>query len=159
MSPAKQFTEVIHAWSTVFMHRSVSDFRRFIGKTGMSFTQINVLMRRFYHGRCGVSEIGSQMGVSNAAASQIVNRLVQAGFLDRREDPEDRRAKLLSLSPIGRSMIEQGIAARGQWLEDLAASLDPAEREMITEALTLLTRAARKREAEAAVQKSHKESR
>lgn len=147
MSPTEQFTEIIRAWAEVFMHRSMADFRRFMGETGLSFPQINVLMRLYYHGQCGVSEIGSQMGVTNAAVSQVVERLVQLGLVERREDPDDRRARRLSLTPEGQVLIERGIAVRQQWIQDLATSLAPEQRQKIIDALTLLTQQARQREA------------
>ena len=62
-------------------------------ETGLSFSQINILMRLLHGGNTGVSEVGSQLGVTNAAASQAVDRLVQLGLIERTEDPDDRRAK------------------------------------------------------------------
>ncbi len=52
MSPTKVLTEVIREWSEVFMHRSVRDFRRFMEETGLSFSQINILMRLLHGGKC-----------------------------------------------------------------------------------------------------------
>ena len=51
MSPTKVFTEVIHEWSEVFMHRSMRDFRKFMEETGLSFSQMNILMRLFHGGK------------------------------------------------------------------------------------------------------------
>jgi DNA-binding MarR family transcriptional regulator len=143
MSPTIVFTEVIREWSEVFMHRSMRDFRKFMDETGLSFSQINILMRLLHGGSTGVSEIGGQLGVTNAAASQAVDRLVQAGLIERTEDPIDRRAKKLALTPKGRALIEQGIEVRSQWVEGLTDSLTPEQQSMIISALTLLTAAAR----------------
>jgi predicted transcriptional regulator len=76
MSPTLALTEVVREWSEVFMHRSMRDFRKFMEETGLSFSQINILMRLLHGGNTGVSEIGDQLGVTNAAASQAVDRLV-----------------------------------------------------------------------------------
>ncbi len=143
MSQSNQLTSVIRAWAEVFMHRSMQDFRRFMEETGLTFAQMNVLMRLKKCNACGVSDIGAQMGVSNAAASQIVDRLVQMGYVLREEDPDDRRARRLSLTPAGEALLEQGIEMRARWLEDLATVLTPAQRTHIIEALTILTEAAR----------------
>jgi DNA-binding MarR family transcriptional regulator len=144
MSPSDEFTSVLREWARVFMHRSARDFKRFMGETGLSFSHINILMRLFHSGSCGVSEIGEQMGISNAAASQTVDRLVHLGLIKRTEDPQDRRAKCLELTPEGRSLIEQGINARGKWVENLTDQLNSDEQQLITSALTLLTEAALK---------------
>jgi DNA-binding MarR family transcriptional regulator len=144
MSPTKALSEVIREWSTVFMHRSMRDFKRFMDETDLSFSQINVLMRLFHDRKSGVSEIGDQLGVTNAAASQAVDRLVQMGLIGRTEDPDDRRAKRLVLTQKGRELVEKGIEARSKWIEGLTDALTPEEQVLITSALHLLTEAARK---------------
>ena len=143
MSQSIAFTEVIREWSEVFMHRSMRDFRKFMDETGLSFSQINILMRLNHAGNSGVSEIGDQLGITNAAASQAVDRLVQLGLIKRTEDPDDRRAKKLALTPDGRALIEKGIEVRSQWVEGLTGALSPDEQSLIISALTLLTAAAR----------------
>jgi DNA-binding MarR family transcriptional regulator len=144
MQTSKQLSEVIREWAEVFMHRSGRDFKRFMDDTGLSFSQINVLMRLVHEGKAGVSKIGEQMGVTNAAASQAIERLVQMGLVERTEDPADRRAKLLALTQKGRALIEKGIKARSKWVEGLTDALTPEQQDMIISALTLLTDAARK---------------
>jgi DNA-binding MarR family transcriptional regulator len=143
MSTTKELTEVIHEWSEVFMRRSGHDFKRFMAETGLSFSQLNVLMRLYHGGSSGVSEIGEQMGVTSAAASQAIDRLVLLGLIERTEDPIDRRAKRLVLTPKGRTLIERGIEARSQWVEGLTEALTPEQQSMTISALTLLTEAAR----------------
>jgi len=142
MSPTLVFTEVIREWSEVFMQRSMRDFRKFMEETGLSFSQINILMRLLHGRRIGVSEIGEQLGVTNAAASQAVDRLVGMDLIERTEDPIDRRAKRLALTRKGRALIEKGIEVRSQWIEGLTDALTPEQQSLIISALTLLTEAA-----------------
>jgi len=144
MLPTKALPDSINEWSEVFMRRSGRDFRRFMEETGLSFSQLNVLMRLFHRGNCGVSEIGEQLGVTNAAASQTVDHLVHLGLLERTEDPDDRRAKQLALTQQGYTLIENGIAARVKWIEGLIDAFTSEEQQLIISALTLLTEAARK---------------
>jgi len=126
------------------MHRSMRDIKRFMEETGLSFSHVNILMRLFHGGMSGVSEIGEQLGITNPAASQTVDRLVQMGMIRRTEDPLDRRAKRLELTLEGRALIEKGVDLRSQWIETLTDNLSAGEQELITSALTLLTEAARK---------------
>jgi DNA-binding MarR family transcriptional regulator len=113
-------------------------------ETDLSFSQISVLMRLYHGGNSGISEIGSQLGVTKAAASQAVDRLVQLGLIGRTEDPVDRRAKRLALTHRGRTLIEKGIEARSKWIEGLTDALTREQQDMIVAALTLLTEGARK---------------
>ncbi len=144
MSKTKLLTEVIRDWSQVFMQRSMRDFKRFMDTTGLSFSQINILMRLFHGENTTVSEIGDLLGVTNAAASQAVDRLVVLGLIERTEDPDDRRTKRLALTQAGRTTIEKGIEARSQWVEGITDALDPNQQEMIISALNLLSEAAKK---------------
>ena len=144
MSEAEQLTKVIREWSEVFMQRSMRDFKRFMDTSGLSFSQINILMGLVHSGDTSVSEVGDKLGVSNAAASQAVDRLVIMGLIQRTEDPEDRRSKQLVLTPKGHALIEKAIEARSQWIHGLAQSLDGEQQNTIIFSLTLLTEAAKK---------------
>ncbi len=140
---SKQLSNVVREWSEVFMHRSMRDFKGFMDETGLSFSQIGVLMRLNDEAHEGISKIGIHMGVTNAAASQTIDRLVGLQLVERTEDPQDRRAKILKLTPKGRDLIEKGIEIRSKWVEDVTDALTPQQQEMIITALTLLTEAAR----------------
>ncbi len=126
------------------MHRSIRDFRRFMEENELSPSQVNALMRLHYGGQCGVSEIAGNLGITNAAASQMVERMVQAGLLLRVEDTNDRRVKTLSLSESGRQLVERSIDARKCWMESLTRELTPEQQEMIAQSLIMLTEAARR---------------
>ena len=52
------------------------DFMRFMRKQGLSAHQIHALMYIYHAGECQVSDIGALADASNAAASQLVERLV-----------------------------------------------------------------------------------
>lgn len=142
MSDETHFRQAIHSWSEVFMHRSMKDFKRFMNSAGLSFSQVNTLMRLHHSGACGVSDIGDHLGITSAASSQMVERLVGQGLLERSEDPQDRRGKQITLTDKGRALIRQSVEARSRWLEELTASLTLEEQEQITRALILLTEAA-----------------
>jgi DNA-binding MarR family transcriptional regulator len=103
-------------------------------------------MKLYYHASCDISDVGVHLGVTNAAASQMVDRLVQLGLLSRTEDLQDRRVKKLTLTPHGRSLIGDSIEARKRWMEKLTTSLTFEQQHSIINALTLLTETARKLE-------------
>ena len=144
MSSTHEFSEVVRQWSEIFMHRSMRDFKRFMDETGLSFSQIGVLMRLLHHTSSDLGGISGELGISNAAASQAVEELVQQGLLTRSEDPSDRRIRQLALTPKGRELIERGIEMRSRWVGELTDSLTPDQQEMIISALKLLTEAAQK---------------
>ena len=143
MPANQQLSTALREWAEIFMRRSMRDFFQFIRETGLSITQLNTLMRLYYGGSCGISDVGDHLGITNAATSQMVQRLVEQGLLARTEDMTDRRVKQLALTDAGRALIEQGIEARRRWLEDLTATLSSEEQENITLVLRELTEAAK----------------
>ena len=146
MTKSTQITQPLRAWMDVFMHRSMRGWNQFAKSTGLSMPQFSILMQLHYKGACGMSAISERFDVSAAAASQLVDKLVQAGYLERTEDPSDRRAKLLKLSANGAMLVEAGIQEPYRWMDELASRLSAAQQVKISEALTLLTEAARQME-------------
>ncbi len=94
-----------------------------------------------------MSEVSERFDISAAAASQLVDKLAQAGYLERAEDPSDRRAKLLTLSLKGKELIQQGTEERYRWMDDLTSKLSMEEQVKVVEALNILTEAAQTMEA------------
>ncbi len=100
--------------------------------------QFNILMQLHYQRACGVSDISVRMDITSAAASQLVEKLVQAGLLERAEDPHDRRVRQLRLTDGGRELVEAALAARYRWVDELIERLEPAEREKMAAAMQIL---------------------
>ncbi len=146
MSSQKQLSGAIRAWAEVFMHRSMKDFGRFMHSTGLSMPQLNTLVRLHYQATCGVSDIGRQLGVSSAAASQMIDRMVQQGLLERRENAGDRRMRQLSLTAKGHRLVEQAIEARYHWTTQLTTQLTREQQAVIVAGLGSLVDAARQLE-------------
>jgi len=130
------------------MHHSIRERAHFAKATGLSMPQFGILMQLHYRGNCGVSDIGERFDITNAAASQLVDKLFQSGLIQREEDPNDRRAKLLNLTDKGRQFIQRGIEERYRWVDILAAKLTSEERAKVSEALQIMTQAAKELEAE-----------
>ena len=146
MTKSTQINQPLRAWMDVFMHRSMRGWNQFAKSTGLSMPQFSILMQLHYKGACGMSAISERFDVSAAAASQLADKLVQAGYIERTEDPSDRRAKLLKLSANGAKLVEAGIQERYRWMDELTSRLSAVEQTKISEALILLTEAARQME-------------
>jgi DNA-binding MarR family transcriptional regulator len=148
MTKEVQFTQSVRAWMDIFMQRSWRGWSHFAKSTGLSMPQFSVLMQLHHRGNCAVGDISDRFDITNAAASQLVDKLVQSGLIQREEDPHDRRAKLLNLTDKGRDLIQQGIEERYRWVEELAGKLTVEERAQISDALNIMTRAAQELELE-----------
>ena len=143
MTKPVQINQSLRAWMDVFMHRSMRGWNQFAKSTGLSMPQFSILMQLHYKGVCGLSEISERFDVSAAAASQLAEKLVQSGYLERAEDPSDRRAKLLRLSISGEKLVSEGIQERYRWMDEVTSKLSTEDSAKVAEALNILTNAAR----------------
>lgn len=139
MQSDNSFVYALSEWSKVFMKFSVHNLLHYSKENGLSMSQIGALFRVFHSGNCAVSDIGGEVGVTIAAASQMLDRLVQQGLILRSEDPTDRRMKQIVLTEEGRQALQEIISARQSWFLPLADALSDYEREQIVSALNILT--------------------
>jgi len=114
---------------------------------GYSMSQISALFHIRRESGCGVTDLGDHLGITSAAASQMLERLVQQGLILRSEDPLDRRVKQLFLTEDGQKIIQESIHARQGWLDNLTATLSSAEQEQVIAALKILIEKVKRLEA------------
>ena len=138
MSQFDPFLSTLHEWISVFMRRSMRDVMRYSRESGWSMSQLGTLMTIHRKGTTAVSDIGDELGVSNAAASQMLDRLLNEGLILRTEDPNDRRAKQIKLTELGCQMVHESFEARHGWLNELADNLSASEKEQVSQALRIL---------------------
>ena len=65
-------------------------------------------------------------------------------MLNRSEDPEDRRAKKIEMTPEGRAFIEQSIEERYRWVDQLEENISEEEKAKVAEALSILEKTMRR---------------
>lgn len=139
MSDTKDlFVATLQAWIEGFLRRSMLDSIVYAKEQNLSRSQMITLIHLRQLGACSVSDIGDLIGITSAGASQLLERMVQQELVERIEDPEDRRAKLITLTGKGREMLEESMRVRRRWLEDFARKLSPEEQIQVVEVMRLL---------------------
>ncbi len=147
MISSPQLVQTMRQFMDIAVHYSMRASGHFMKARGISTPQFTILMQLHHRGICGMSEVSEQFGTTPAAASQLVDKLVQSGLILREEDPQDRRAKSLKLTGKGKELIQQGIEQRYRWVEPLAGQLTAEQRAKVNEALNIMTEAVKKMEA------------
>ena len=132
------FVTTLQEWFKVCAHRARFESILYARERQLSRSQMGTLFLIHLMGSCSVSDIADPLDITPAAASQAVDRLVQRALIERKENPEDRRAKLLSLTDHGRQLLDDGTRAHLRWLAEFAHTLSPAEQARVTDALRLL---------------------
>jgi len=132
------FVTTLSQWANLSMHYSMRSVMHYTHEQGLSMPQIRALMHLYYQAACRVSDVAGLLDVTNAAASQLVQRLVGGGLLVRTEDEQDRRVKQVALTEAGRAMVDNIHRAGRRWIENLATRFPEAEQAEIVHALEQL---------------------
>ena len=146
MTTTLPISQSLRSWMDIVMHRSMRGWMTFAKSTGLSMPQFSILMQLHHKGPCGMSEISERFDITAAAASQLTEKLVQGGYIERAEDPNDRRAKSIQLTPKGRELVEAGMTERYRWMDELVSKLSAEDKPKVVEALIVLTEAAKQLE-------------
>lgn len=115
LGSAQIFTNAVNGLMEEQLHEVAED--------RLTFSQLKLLKLVSLTDNYTVSDVAAFLGVSNAAASRAVDRLVKRGFVDRSEAEADRRAVRLSLSGTGRQLLERYDAASERVLQKLFGDL------------------------------------
>ena len=108
-------------------------------------SQLKVVLLLFITGHSRMSDIASELGVSLATATGVVDRLVERNLLIRNGDPDDRRVVLCQLSNDGENLIRDLWQLSQKRAGDLMSALDTPQLLLLSEALQALTQASENR--------------
>ena len=97
-SPLETFTRAMFTKIITALARTLRD-------EALSIAQVAALHILDQQGTSRVSDLAEQLGMSASAASRLTDVLVQRGLLARAEDPDDRRAKALTVTADGRAFV------------------------------------------------------
>jgi DNA-binding MarR family transcriptional regulator len=136
VSSRKLAAELLELWHHL-MRGSSQQMYALIAELDVSITQMKTLHVLADGGsELSVKELSDRLGLSLPGASRIVDALMRRGWLERREDPDDRRMKRVRITDEGRKVLDRIEAARLAGLEDYAASLTPEQRTRLSSALS-----------------------
>lgn len=89
-------------------------------------------------GPASVSELAGRLDMTLNHASQVVGELDQAGLIDRRSDPSDRRRTIVSVLPESQELVQQVAASGARPLRQFLASLDSGDAERFIDQISQL---------------------
>ena len=92
---------------------------------GMTRAQWAVLLKLERYEGLNQSDLAEYLDIQPITLTRLVDRLCDSGLIERRPDPNDRRAKLLYLMPAARPLLETISAQVEVLAEEVLAGLDP----------------------------------
>ena len=91
----------------------------------------------------GMSALAEQLDIGLSSASGLVDRLVEHGYLERHEDPADRRQQQVLLTPAGAAVVERIRELNAELLRRLLAGLTDTELRSLRVGMAALDQEAR----------------
>jgi MarR family transcriptional regulator, organic hydroperoxide resistance regulator len=73
----------------------------------LTLPQLRTLFIVAHNKTSSVMQIAKHLGIGEPTASHLIEKLVQAGLVDRSDDPMDRRRAIIQLSSLGEGLIEK----------------------------------------------------
>ncbi|WP_051179228.1 MarR family winged helix-turn-helix transcriptional regulator [Nocardia concava] len=97
------------------------------------------VLRALAESPCTASRLGEQLGITAQGAAKVVDEMVRHGYVERRPDPADKRAKLLHLAPRGEDMLATVRDFHAAYERRLAERVGPARVATTRAVLTEIT--------------------
>lgn len=110
----------IEGFSSLFIRLSAS------GRS--NFSALSVLHTLSRVGPCRLSDLVRTEQIKKPALTSALAKLERDGLIERRPDPRDGRASMLSLTAEGQSIVSRRQAVRAERLRSLIDRLSPADR-------------------------------
>jgi MarR family 2-MHQ and catechol resistance regulon transcriptional repressor len=133
MADAPSKDSGVHLWLVLMRaHRAVSRHAmRSIEPSGLGFSDFAVLEVLLNKGPQKVNDIGRRVDLTSGSITTAVDRLEKRGFVVRGLDDEDRRSRIVRLTPAGRARIAEVFAEHAVTLEAASKGLTRAERKSL----------------------------
>jgi DNA-binding MarR family transcriptional regulator len=109
---------------------------------GITMAQAKVLHIVVASGEIHMSELVHALGVSLSTVSGLVEKLVDQGYVARRDDPADRRQVVVSPTAAGTALLERFRDLSSAQTRELLERLKPGDLEALDRGVKALHRAA-----------------
>ncbi|SRR5690606_5330236 len=137
---AAAFTSVRDFLTRIFTTAEAESLES-VAELELSFTQARILFTLAHHEQpIAIGDLGAEVGLSAAATGRNVDHLVREGWVERTENPEDRRVKLVSVTEAGRALAGRHLRSKEDAVRRLVDELDDAQCLALVEALAPLTK-------------------
>ena len=108
----------------------------------LPLAQLRLLWTVFHASQATMKELSERLGVSQSTVTQLADRLVKRGLVERRADPGDRRIVRLRASASGRDILMTARNRDHQTIHAIWEAMTPAERTDVVRGLETLARIA-----------------
>lgn len=107
--------------------------------TGAQYGVLSALRRAGDPYELNPTELARNQMMTSGGMTPLIDSLERAGLVDRRPNPDDRRSRLVALTPDGLRVIERAMEVHTATEHDCVAGLTKTERKQLTALLRKLS--------------------
>src|SRR5688500_12776426 len=119
-----------HTWLVLWRAARAMEIRahRSIVETGLGASEFAILETLLHKGPLPVNTIGRKVLLTTGSITSAVDRLESRGLVARKDDPDDRRVRLVQLTAAGRKLIKPAFEQHAEDLDEIVSVLTREER-------------------------------
>ncbi len=110
----ERVAELFNLVHSELMGQSMETLLQFLQRANLSMPRLVSLMYIHRRHTSTISSLSEHLNLSLGTTSQMIEQLVQDGFVERYEAPHDRRQKLVSLTAAGAAVVAEARQIRLQ---------------------------------------------
>src|ERR1700720_175928 len=125
----KNSRDPVHCWLVLGKAFQAASKYLYAGlqETGIDDTDFRILEALLNKGPLPVNTIGPKVYLTPGSISTAVDRLLDRGLVSRVESPEDRRVRIVSLTPKGKELIAPIFRKHAAEIRKVFADVSPKE--------------------------------
>ncbi len=126
--------EVLNSFAELMSAVMIDQYQKQIAELDLTLPQAQAL-RILRRGPVPTGQLGCQLHISAPAITQLTDRLIRKGLIERRAGEDDRRCVIVALSERGRELVDQFRQSRREVFSSALEHLTQDEQEQIVETL------------------------
>jgi len=154
----EKLEEILNGFAEAMSMILLDLHQKHLAELDVTLPQAQVLRVLRRSGSVPTGRLAAELRISAPAVTQLTDRLMRKGLIERQTLPGDRRTVLVALSGKGRRLIDQFRKRRREIFSRALAQLAASERAEVIASLEKVIAALEKYEAKLAIQKDRKAS-
>lgn len=107
---------------------------------GIPLSHVQVLSMLNETGSMSVSEISRRLGIAKPNITPLVDRLIEAGLVDRQRDTVDRRVVNVVIMPDGKKKLDAIHGTIVEQVHEWSQNISPDDFNLLADSLSTITR-------------------
>src|ERR1700727_3167576 len=126
-------TSGVHVWLVLWKaSRAVEAHAlRSIAGLDMGLSDFGVLEALLHKGPLAIKDLGAKVLLTSGSITTAIDRLERRGLVERGNDENDRRSRIVRLTPVGRQTIRKAFAEHRIAMEQAVSGLSVEDRDRL----------------------------